>query len=175
MRKGHRSIEPHPTNPSLAIVPLTKGLSATISAIDAAAASESNWFVVQWTGDFVYACRKTSRRPGPRKNETLHRFIAARAGIPLDAIVDHVNGNTLDCRRENLRAASPSESVFNTKRRTDNLTGVKGVGWYRGKFRARINFKGKCAWCRFFSTKEEAEAAIRAARTALHGQFSRHA
>lgn len=67
----------------------------------------------------------------------LHRFILnAAPGIH----VDHVNGDTLDNRRENLRTASPSQNQMNSRKRARRTSEFKGVCWHggAGKWRAYI-------------------------------------
>lgn len=48
----------------------------------------------------------------------LHRFIMGLFEIGSGGIVDHINGNTLDNRRENLRIVSHKENMNN---RCDNI------------------------------------------------------
>ena len=61
--------------------------------------------------------------------------------------VDHIDGNVLDCRKQNLRFASSSENNQNSrKKRAKHATSkFKGVYWDKqlSKFRARIYHKGK--------------------------------
>lgn len=66
-------------------------------------------------GKIWYAVR-TTRWRGIHLNVWLHREIMLRSGERPPSIkhkVDHKNGNTLDCRRENLRWASSSQNRVN--------------------------------------------------------------
>lgn len=79
------------------------------------------------TPDLVYAIRHF----GQHGFELMHRRIAgARKG----EIVDHVNGNTLDNRRANLRTVSARHSTWNRRgySRMTPFKGVRRVGatWY---------------------------------------------
>jgi hypothetical protein len=78
--------------------------------------------------------------------------------------IDHVNGDSLDNRWSNKRVQSNSR------------TGVKGVHLIKGgKFRARVQFRGKPKDLGVFDTVEEAKAAYDAAAKIIHGSFHRSA
>ena len=59
--------------------------------------------------------------------------------------VDHINHNTLDNRKENLRVVSNSDNLKNSRIRIDNKTGYKGVRFdrFRNKWSAeiKVNYK----------------------------------
>lgn len=61
-----------------------------------------------------------------KKGISLHRFILGYKG---KKVIDHINGNTLDNRKENLRICTHSRNIINSKKRTDNSSGVVGVYW----------------------------------------------
>ncbi len=90
--------------------------------------------------------------------------------------VDHINGIRDDNRWENLRGVSPSQNSYNSKKPSDNTSGVKGVYWNKRDkaWVCRINVKGKLAWSFFTKDKEEAERVTRAAREKLHAEYHRH-
>lgn len=72
--------------------------------------------------------------------------------------VDHIDGNIKHNSWSNLRDVSLSGNSKNQKLRSDNLSGVPGVGWReeKGKWRARIHYEGKEVTLGHFLTKEEA-------------------
>lgn len=80
----------------------------------------------------VYAAREVGKTKVRGKWETmlLHRFLTkAKKG----EYVDHINGNTLDNRKENLRIASNSQNLGNRGKQKDNTSGYKGVVKFSGK------------------------------------------
>jgi hypothetical protein len=91
-------------------------------------------------------------------------------------VVDHINGNTLDNRRSNLRVVSRKHNSWNKKMPSTNTTGFKGV--YRTKrgrrpFEARIKVNQKQIYLRSFHTAEEASAAYEKAALHYFGPFCR--
>lgn len=60
-------------------------------------------------------------------------------------IPDHINRNTLDNRKENLRIADKSLNAVNTGIRTSNTSGVTGISWDKNanSWRAYISYQGK--------------------------------
>ena len=108
----------------------------------------------------------------------LHRlvWIYHNGDVPNGMIVDHVDGNSINNRIENLRLATPSENNRNSKISSKNTSGVKGVYWYKRdkKWKAQIMVDHKFIHLGYYNTIEEAEAAIIIARNNLHGDFARH-
>ncbi len=64
-----------------------------------------------------------------------HKWCAARDRntfyVPQGKFTDHVNGDGLDNRRANLRAATISQNGANRKIGSNNTSGVKGVTWHK--------------------------------------------
>lgn len=95
-------------------------LHALISPQDILWASKWKWGYkwaagVKAAKDNIYACRQM-RLSGKKLNLWLHREICWRAhGAPPSErhMADHLNGDSLDCRRENLRWATPSQNSKN--------------------------------------------------------------
>ena len=63
-----------------------------------------------------------SRTTGPAT--LMHRLLA---GAKDEEYVDHINGDTLDNRITNLRLCKKQQNEFNTKIRSDNKSGYRGV------------------------------------------------
>ncbi len=80
--------------------------------------------------------------------------------------IDHINRDRLDNRRSNLRDTSTSENQANTKMRSNNASGFRGVSTSStpdGKWRANICIRGNRRYLGRFETKEAAAAAYRKA------------
>ena len=88
---------------------------------------------------------------------------------------DHIETkNTILNIRSNLRIATTAQNCQNSERMARNISGCKGVGWYKryGKWRARIMVNGKSQLLGYFDTKEEAYAAYCTAAKLYHGEFA---
>lgn len=97
--------------------------------------------------------------------------------VPTGYVVDHINGDPLDNRRENLRVCTPKENGRNIRRPVGARLPFKGLQ-YRAACRTRpwiasIRFEGKRQQLGRFATPEEAHAAYRAAALKLYGEFAR--
>lgn len=95
-------------------------------------------------------------------------------GVWPEKHIDHINGKPRDNRLCNLRLATQSENLCNTKRRSDNTSGLKGVSWHNAskKWRARIAIYRQTKVLGYFATPEEAHAAYCNAARELHGEFA---
>lgn len=91
------------------------------------------------------------------------------------AFIDHINGNRLDNRIDNLRLASRAENACNKSayRKASDLP--KGVTFHSstGLYRARIRFGGKLHSLGLFASPEEAGQAYRKAADKYFGAFAR--
>lgn len=74
------------------------------------------------------------------EKQYLHRIV-----MQTNEMIDHINGNRLDNRRENLRITTPSLNGLNKLYFSRNTSGVIGVSWslQEQKWRARITFQGQ--------------------------------
>jgi len=113
-----------------------------------------------------------------RKQYRCHRlaWLLMTGEDPRELQVDHINGNRLDNRWENLRLATNSQNQLNAKRSIANVSGAKGVRWCvkdRCWF-GRVALNGRYVLNRRFQSFEDACAAVAKARNVYHGEFGRH-
>jgi hypothetical protein len=111
-------------------------------------------------------------------HEYLHRWLMT---APKGKVVDHINHDTLDNRRENLRIVDISTNVFNRKgAQKNNLSsGARGVSrvvmrrTHKGKVYTYVRWQayftrhGKRTNLGAFKTKAEAKRAVGAARSKI--------
>ncbi len=100
----------------MATINLTKNLIAVIDDADLASVSNHKWTAVIGKGT-AYA-----RSFINGDTVQLHRFLLGK--IPAGMVVDHINGDGLDNRRENLRVVTNSENLRNTYRHREGLIGT---------------------------------------------------
>ena len=150
-------------------IPLTKGYEALVSDEDYPSVSQFKWYaLVSFSGDnmYVYAVRGIGQG---RKKIYLHRAILGLSEADkLNA--DHINHNTLDNTRENLRIVSVQKNSFNRRKMSGNrFSRYKGVSDHRGRFRADITVNGKKKCFGIFDTEVDAALAYNKAAVELHG------
>lgn len=75
---------------------------------------------------------------------------------PVHLIVDHVNRNSLDMRRNNLRLLPPALNTQNVGANRGNRTGIRGVTFENGKYRARVSLGGVIHSLGKFDSAEDA-------------------
>lgn len=86
--------------------------------------------------------------------------------------VDHENGNSLDDRPCNLRAATVQENVWNRRSLRKKSPLPMGVRLTRGKYQARICKDGVSESVGMFDTPEKAAAAYQSARKERFNEFA---
>ncbi len=155
-----------------AVIPLTGGKEAIVDLADLPIVSGVNWTAKRGKKSF-YATRSGLTRPdGRRPFLQMHRVIMnARE----EEFVDHINLNGLDCRRSNLRIATPAENNRNRPIPRNNTTGFKGVSFFKWRYQAHIGYQGRKLHLGYYATAEEAHSAYQDAAFRLHGEFARTA
>ena len=91
-----------------------------------------------------------------------------------DGTVDHKNQDPMDNRWNNLRLATKQTNAINSKIRSDNVTGYRGIIWdkARNKWRVYISVMGKQLNLGRYDKLEHAIMARKEKEIELFGEFS---
>jgi len=91
-------------------------------------------------------------------------------------MVDHINGIKHDNRFENLRLATRSQNIMNSKISKKSKSGIKGVRWVPSarKWQTSLMKDGKHYYFGSFKRLEDAATAVIKGRNELHGAFAKH-
>jgi len=146
-------------------IPLTQGQSSLVDDEDFEFLNQFKWYA-HWSrhNKAYYATRKGQKQ----KHILMHRFLMK---TPDGMVCDHINHNTLDNQKRNLRNCTFLENAWNKKKYKTNTTGVKGVRFQQGKYDAQLIVRGVVVFRARFETKEEAEAAYEREARKHHGEF----
>jgi hypothetical protein len=127
---------------------------------------DDEWFVL--LARCKWSLAGSSKKYARSRAGYMHRIIA---GAGTGEEVDHVNGNPLDNRSENLRICDHSQNMANSRQSVgeSGYRGVKpkGNGWV-----ASIQWKDKQEGLGVYGTPEEAAAAYNVRALELFGEFA---
>jgi hypothetical protein len=147
-------------------IPLTRGYSTIVDAEDFERFGHIKWHA----GGRKHVCAVNAvLLDRTYQTRFLHRLIL---NAPGHLCVDHINGNTLDNRRSNLRLATKQQNSWNRQTRAANKHGFLGVYSIGRRFIGRIRIHGKNYRTRRFNTAELAAAARDVLARQHHGEFA---
>lgn len=152
-------------------IPLTRGKYALVSSQDRSWVERYNWCVL---GEHGYAGRFISKGlPVKRMHREVLERLLGRA-LSRHELVDHINHDTLDNRRENLRLADNSQNHGNQRLTSRNTSGHKGIFWEadRRKWRTTIRYRGLAIIIGRFEERQEAAWFYDQWAIALHGDYA---
>jgi len=157
-------------------IPLTQGQYALVN-------DEYFEFLNQWKwhaanhkrlrGYYAKSSQSTNGTGCKRKSVMMHRLIMENAlgrNLNQGEVIDHMNHDTLDNRRENLRIVSTRQNMQNLKRKTTSK--YPGVYWnkQKNKWLAHIMVNGKNKHLGLFIDEREAAKAYERACRELAGE-----
>lgn len=154
-------------------IPLSRGYFALIDADMFDEFSRFTWWACVQSNPRTGTTRVYAYRQADGSSFRMHRQVLGFPSRALD--VDHINGDTLDNRRVNLRACSRSQNNMNARKRPNTTSRFKGVCWLSRDRRwvAQIAVGGKQTKIGYFKTEVEAARAYNAAAAANFGEFAR--
>lgn len=153
--------------------PIQVGPFTTFVSPEDADLERESWFV----NSHGYVVNNGS---GSYAFQRLHRVVMARIlgrELMRHELVDHIDRDKLNNRRENLRLATNSENMFNTELPAHNTTGYKGV--YRNSaacklpYQAAITHNRRKIYLGSFADPQDAARAYDEAARRLAGEFHR--
>jgi hypothetical protein len=138
-------------------------------------ADPNKWQLTYNTTDnkrLYYVSKTIGGRKG--KKWKLHRLIMHLRGIDIKRKeIDHINGDGLDNRFDNLRVSTSSQNKINRGARKDNRLGMKGVELLpSGRYASYIFVDGKKMHIGVYDTPEEAGLAYNRKAIELWGEYT---
>lgn len=112
-------------------------------------------------------------------------FLYMTGAIP--DMVDHIDGDGLNNRWDNIRAVTQLQNNHNRRIDKSSTTDIKGISWYDNKktgtgylARISINYKRICCWFSIIEYKDKQNALdkavswVREQREKHHGHYTNH-
>lgn len=147
-------------------IPLTQNKVALVDDEDWELVSQYKWYAHKCDNQF-YA-RTNIYKEGKRTLLSMHQLLTG------GKLIDHINGNGLDNRRENLRPCTTQQNGQNSTSRI-GTSSYKGVSFdaRRNKWFARIYVEKKNKFLGYFADEKIAAIAYNKAATEYFGEFAK--
>jgi hypothetical protein len=145
---------------------LTQGKVAIIDDDDFEYLNQFKWYA---NNNYAVRCFTVSKNKVNRI--LMHREIMKpNKGM----VIDHLDGNTLNNQKNNLRICTHAENMRNSKISINNKSGYKGVSYQENSnnYRAQIKFNNKKINIGDFIDPIDAAKAYNAAALKYHGEFA---
>lgn len=163
-------------------IPLTRGYVAIVDDEDYEELSRWKWNAHAQQDGIIYARRSVHVPNKTRKSRsvcigiTMHRQVL-RLPVGDKRRGDHIDGNTLDNRKQNLRIATVRQNAWNHRTPVNSTSGVCGVYWNKRERRwvAQIKAPDKNIYLGQRKNFDDAVALRREAEEKYFGEYVRRA
>ena len=159
---------------------LTQGKETLVDDEDYEMLMEHKWFANKddKSGKFYVKRKSPIDSNGKQKTICMHRVIT---NAPKGKQIDHINGNPLDNRKENLRTCTNQQNQMNRGKQNNNKSGYKGVRYMKKRkgminehfkpWVAQIKHNQKDIYLGMYKTKEEAALVYNKKAIELFGEY----
>ena len=124
-----------------------------------------HWHISINTSGITYVSRTTK----DNKKIYLHREIL---NPPDNYLIDHINMNGLDNRKENLRLATKQQNLVNSPKQRNNTSGYKGVYKCGYHWKAILGLNKQNIYLGCSKSKEEVARVYNLAASKQHKEFA---
>lgn len=148
------------------------GLTTTIDEEDWEKIKDYKWYsklIPRYRGKY-HAMAGATNEYGRPTTVSLHRIIM---DAPKGKQVDHINGDSLDNRKENLRICTPSQNRANQRAPSRNKHGYMGVAKIGPSYYGRVTCRGKTHNMGPYETAKEAARAYDRKKLEKFGAFAK--
>jgi len=156
-------------------IPLTQRQYAIVNSHLYGRLMQWRWYA-RWdkNGKRFYAVTNERNKDGVFRKLHMHRLVLEFYDIHTFKMPDHINHNGLDNRISNLRKCTSAQNQANTKIRSDNTSGYRGVKKRKdsGKWTAVIQVNKKAISLGVFTSARKAAIAYDKAATMHCGEFA---
>lgn len=150
-------------------IPLTKGRVALVDDEDYEHLMQWKWHL--YNKGYANRTIEAPREAGGKRKKTgcqMHRYIM---NAPKGSMIDHINGDKLDNRKENLRFCTDQQNKMNCPPRK-KYKGASRVKSCHNRWEVQIRVNGKKLYIGMYDSEEKAALAYNEAAKKYFGEFA---
>lgn len=151
-------------------IKLSKGKVALIDDEDFEYLSKYKWYANEDNKTGKYYAKRAIYINGKQVKIPMQRVIL---NAPFNMEIDHINGNTLDNRRTNLRICTHAQNCKNCIRKK-GVSKYRGVYWYKNtkRWKSQISIDNKRISLGYYKNEIDAAIAYNLAAMKYHREFA---